>query len=87
MEYEYEVVYKKGSENQIAEAWSRIPKNCETTMNPSKDIPCYMCASEAAETGQAFCNAVHHVEAVLDIEKHDLTALSLEELLSEQATD
>lgn len=80
VEDDNEFVYKMSLENRTTDALSHIPTDGEITMKSSEDILCYMCKPEAAEKCDVFC-----IDSSLSERK--VTAVSLEELIAEQAKD
>lgn len=74
-EYSYDVIYQKISEKQGADALSRITKDGETTMRPSKNIYYYLRQPAAAMECKEFCKSIHPLDTVFDIEDHELRAL------------
>lgn len=76
MEYDFEVFYKQGLGTQVADALLRIPTDGETTINPSEDIPCFLCEPEAHQDNESLCGVLHPMNAVFDVEEHEVTTLS-----------
>ena len=52
LEYDFNVHYKKGAKNTIADAISRLPTFGETEIPPDMEIPCFLVAEESSILSQ-----------------------------------
>lgn len=46
-----------------------------TAMRGSENISCYLCAPQAAEECNSFCNVVQPMYVAFDVEEHESTAV------------